>query len=120
MIFGGVAVALSAVAYYYAAGIGYGHALGSQSRFRIILAMLFAQSVGLVLLGAVVLSLLSELRPYQRAASKLALLKGMYVSLDIAADNGGLSLDVRQAIYKQADAVWGEYADMIKEGERGV
>ena len=111
------AIAVSAIA-YYASTFGFGNALSPTTRYRIILGMLFAQSVGLVIVGASLFSVLSELRPYQRAASQLAILKGAWLALDAARKTGGVSPEARDAIYDAMDGAFGEYAAVMRNGEK--
>jgi hypothetical protein len=94
----GAAILITAVLYYVSAFSGAG--FGSQTRFRIILAMLFLQSIGLILLGALVANLLSDLRSQHTAATQIATIRGLWASLEAGAETGeGLPIEVRRKIY---------------------
>jgi hypothetical protein len=93
-----VAVLVTAALYYVSAFGVVG--LGSQTRFRIILAILFLQSIGLLVLGALISHLLSDLRSQHTAATQIATIRGLWRALEVGAESDeGLSIDVRRKIY---------------------
>jgi hypothetical protein len=86
-------------ALYYVSAFGFA-GLGSPTRYRIILAMLFLQSIGLLLLGALLANLLSDLRSQHTAATQIATIRGLWQALEVGAESGtGLPIEVRRRIY---------------------
>jgi hypothetical protein len=93
-----VAVAVIACLYYVSAFSAVG--FGSQTRFRIILAILFLQSIGLLILGALISNLLSDLRSQHTAATQIATIRGLWRALEAGAESdAGLPIEVRRKIY---------------------
>lgn len=72
----------------------------STTRFKIIMVAILAQSVGLAFLTAKLYDLLAELRSQHRAASYVAAVRGLWMSLEAGLEHpDGLPIETRRAIY---------------------
>jgi hypothetical protein len=106
------ALLLIAAAYYEAA---FDNAFSASNRFRIILAMLFLQAIAVVVLAALLAQLLGELRSHHRAASQVAILRGLWKALRIGAtEGGGLPVAVRQQIHEAGEEAFDTYDRIMR------
>jgi hypothetical protein len=101
------ALVVVAAAYYEAS---FDNTFSATNRFRIILAMLFLQAIAVVLLAALLAQVLADLRSHHRAASQVAILRGLWKTLQAGtADGGELPVGVRQRVYAAGEEAFESY-----------
>jgi len=69
------------------------------TRFRIIMAAILSQSLLLLYLVVKVFDLLAELRSQHRASSYVRTIRGLWLTLELGLEQGGLDPEVRRQIY---------------------
>jgi hypothetical protein len=100
-----------AVAYYEAS---FDNTFSATNRFRIILAMLFLQAIAVVLLAGLLAQILADLRSHHRAASQVAILRGLWKVLQSEGADGGLSPRVRQRVYDAGEEAFDTYDGIMR------
>lgn len=79
------------------------------TRFRVIVGVVVFQTAAILMLIHKLFDLLAALRSVHRASSYVNTIRGLWATLELGIEAGGLSPEVRRAIYRAGDEQFNLY-----------